>query len=66
MYWNRCSNRSDCYFFLLKVLSVDVLDAAGEVHNDLAHEIHKTRLDTSGAIIGVEMVKGNILENALI
>ncbi|CAG8519296.1 7769_t:CDS:2 [Paraglomus brasilianum] len=39
------------------LLSVDVLDAAGEVHNDLAHEVHKTRLDTSGAIIGVEMVK---------
>ncbi|CAG8516152.1 1194_t:CDS:2 [Paraglomus occultum] len=39
------------------LLSVDVLDAAGEVHNDLAHEIQKTRLDPSGAFIETETAK---------
>jgi len=56
----------DRILFLWKVLSVDVLDAAGDVHNDLAHEIQKTRLDPSGAFIEAETAKGTFVENAFI
>ncbi|RHZ88544.1 hypothetical protein Glove_22g234 [Diversispora epigaea] len=41
--------RIPCY-----LLSVDVMDIAGETQNDLAHDIYKTRLDTDGTRIDVE------------
>ncbi|KAG9295719.1 hypothetical protein G9A89_001736 [Geosiphon pyriformis] len=40
------------------LLSVDVLDSAGEVHNDdLAHDIYKTRLDPDGNQVHIEKAK---------
>jgi len=40
------------------VLSVDVMDIAGETQNDLAHDIYKTRLDSNGNQIHVEKAQG--------
>ncbi|CAJ0826396.1 8078_t:CDS:2 [Entrophospora sp. SA101] len=36
------------------LLSVDVMDIAGETQNDLDHDIYKTRLDSDGNLIHVE------------
>ncbi|CAB4378986.1 DUF1692-domain-containing protein [Rhizophagus irregularis] len=36
------------------LLSVDVMDIAGETHNDLVHDIYKTRLDPDGNEIHIE------------
>ncbi|CAG8737989.1 11167_t:CDS:2, partial [Racocetra persica] len=36
------------------LLSVDVMDVAGETQNDLTHDIYKTRLDADGAPIHIE------------
>ncbi|CAG8727297.1 4226_t:CDS:2, partial [Acaulospora colombiana] len=39
------------------VLSVDVMDIAGESQNDLTHDIYKTRLDSEGNKVYVEKAK---------
>ncbi|RIB15031.1 endoplasmic reticulum vesicle transporter-domain-containing protein [Gigaspora rosea] len=36
------------------LLSVDVMDVAGETQNDLTHDIYKTRLDADGTQIHIE------------
>ena len=40
------------------MLSVDVMDIAGETQNDIFHDIYKTRLDPNGNQIHVEKAEG--------
>lgn len=45
------------------VLTMDIMDASGEIQNEVSHGIMKTRLDKDGQIISSEIIELNVRES---
>jgi hypothetical protein len=46
------------------VLTIDVMDVSGSHQEDVAHTVHKKRLDAQGQTIGVPLKEGMFFQNS--